>query len=185
MLQKGRPDCEHRIFGNPVADPPSAAHRLRVIILWVVATHAGLFFVVAVVLMASAPGVLLQPDPQTRTELNRWSSPCRSVDAIAAGMLLAHSRAKQHWRPGIRRIHPDLRHLVESAHESLWLCRGPRPSVGDSADCLGLEAVAHSRLGDEVAWPSRIVLELVSECLDVLTQIVGLLDVCRSPDLLK
>jgi len=30
------------------------------------------FFVVAVVLMASAPWVLLQPDQVTRTELNRW-----------------------------------------------------------------------------------------------------------------
>ena len=34
---------------------------------------------------------------------------------------------------------------------------------------LRLEAVAHSGLGDEVAWPSRIVFKLLSECLDVLT----------------
>jgi hypothetical protein len=33
------------------------------------------------------------------------------------------SRAKEFWRPWIRRLH-DLRHLVESAHESLWLPRG-------------------------------------------------------------
>jgi hypothetical protein len=37
----------------------------------VVAVLAGLSFVVAVVLMASAPWVLLQPDQQTPTELNR------------------------------------------------------------------------------------------------------------------
>jgi hypothetical protein len=55
----------------------------------------------------------------------------------------------------------------------------------DSADYLGLEAVAHSCLGDEVARPSRIILELVSECLDILAQIVGLLHICRSPDFLK
>jgi peptidoglycan/LPS O-acetylase OafA/YrhL len=68
-----------------------------VIIFRVVATLAGLFFVVAVVLMA-APWVLLQPDQQTSTELNRWFlTVAGSVDAIAAGMLLAHSRAKQHW----------------------------------------------------------------------------------------
>jgi hypothetical protein len=43
-----------------------------VIIFRAVAALAGLYFVVAVVLMASAPGVLLQPDQQTGTELNRW-----------------------------------------------------------------------------------------------------------------
>ena len=42
------------------------------IIFRVVDALAGLFFVVAVVLMASAPRVLLQPGQQTRTELNRW-----------------------------------------------------------------------------------------------------------------
>jgi hypothetical protein len=56
----------------------------------VVAVLAGLFFVVAVVLMASAPWVLLQPDQQTRTELNRWFlTVAGSVDAITAGVLLA------------------------------------------------------------------------------------------------
>ena len=45
---------------------------------------------VAVVLMASAPWVLLQPDQVTRTELNRWFlTVAGSVDAIAAGVLLA------------------------------------------------------------------------------------------------
>ena len=57
---------------NAVVNPASTAHRVRVIIFRVVAASAGLFFVVAVVLMASAPGVLLQADQQTRTELNRW-----------------------------------------------------------------------------------------------------------------
>ena len=50
---------------------------------------------------------------------------------------------------------------------------------------LGLEAVAHPRLGDEMARSGRIILELVPECFDVLAQIVGLLHVRRSPDLLK
>lgn len=75
---------------SPAANPPGTAHRVRVIIFRVVAALAGLFFVVAVVLMASAPWVLLQPDQQTRTELNRWFlTVAGSVDAIAAGVLLA------------------------------------------------------------------------------------------------
>jgi hypothetical protein len=46
--------------------------------------------VVAVVLMASAPWVLLQPDQDVRTELNRWFlTVAGSVDAITAGVLLA------------------------------------------------------------------------------------------------
>jgi hypothetical protein len=45
---------------------------------------------VAVVLMASAPWVPLQPDQQTRTEMNRWFlTVAGSVDAIAACVLLA------------------------------------------------------------------------------------------------
>ena len=45
---------------------------------------------VAVVLMASAPWVPLQPDQQTRTEMNRWFlTVAGSVDAIAACLLLA------------------------------------------------------------------------------------------------
>jgi hypothetical protein len=76
---------------SPAANPPGIAHRVRVIIFRVVAALAGLFFVVvAVVLMASAPWVLLQPDQQTRTELNRWFfTVAGSVDAITAGVLLA------------------------------------------------------------------------------------------------
>jgi hypothetical protein len=57
---------------RPVAKPRGTAHRVRVIIFRVVAALAGLFFVVAVVLMASAPWVLLQPDQDVRTELDRW-----------------------------------------------------------------------------------------------------------------
>jgi hypothetical protein len=46
--------------------------------------------VVAVVLMASAPWVLLQPDQDVRTELNRWFlTVAGSVDAITASVLLA------------------------------------------------------------------------------------------------
>jgi hypothetical protein len=75
---------------SPVVNPPSTGHRVRVIIFRVLATLAGLFFVVAVVLMASAPWVLLQPDQVARTELNRWFlTVAGSVDAIAAGVLLA------------------------------------------------------------------------------------------------
>src|SRR5215212_7012204 len=75
---------------SPLAESHHRPHRLRVIIFRVVAVLAGLFFVVAVVLMASAPWVLLQPDQVTRTELNRWFlTVAGSVDAIAAGVLLA------------------------------------------------------------------------------------------------
>jgi len=75
---------------RPIAKPRGTAHRVRVIIFRVVATLAGLFFVVAVVLMASAPWVLLQPDQDVRTELNRWFlTVAGSVDAITAGVLLA------------------------------------------------------------------------------------------------
>jgi hypothetical protein len=75
---------------TPVAKPRGTAHRVRVIIFRVVATLAGLFFLVAVVLMASAPWVLLQPYQDVRTELNRWFlTVAGSVDAITAGVLLA------------------------------------------------------------------------------------------------
>jgi len=64
--------------------------RVRMIIFRVVATLAGLFFVAAVVLMASAPWVLLQADQNVRTELNRWFlTVAGSVDAIIAAVLLA------------------------------------------------------------------------------------------------
>ena len=78
---------------SPIANPLSTAHRVRVIIFRVVATLAGLFFVVAVVLMASAPWVLLQPDQEVRTELDRWFlTVAGSVDAITAGVLRALAR---------------------------------------------------------------------------------------------
>ncbi len=71
-------------------NPPSSGHRVRVILFRVLAAVAGLFFVVAVVLMASAPWVLLQPNNLDRTEMNRWFlTVAGSVDAIAAGALLA------------------------------------------------------------------------------------------------
>jgi hypothetical protein len=78
---------------SPVAESHHRPHGVRVIIFRVVAALAGLFFVVAVVLMASAPWVLLQPDQQTRTELNRcFLIVAGSVDAITAGVLLALAR---------------------------------------------------------------------------------------------
>jgi uncharacterized integral membrane protein len=78
---------------SPIANPLSTAHRVRVIIFRVVATLAGLFFVVTVVLMASTPWVLLQPDQEVRTELDRWFlTVAGSVDAITAGVLLALAR---------------------------------------------------------------------------------------------
>jgi len=81
---------------SPIANPLSTAHRVRVIIFRVVATLAGLFFVVAVVLMASAPWVPLQPDQEVRTELDRWFlTVAGSVDAIAAGVLLALLRPRR------------------------------------------------------------------------------------------
>jgi hypothetical protein len=93
LRQIGPHKYEHCIFGDPVAKPHGTAHRVRVIIFRVVAAPAGLFFVVAVVLMASAPWVLLQPDEDVRTEPNRWFlTVAGSVDAITAGVLLALAR---------------------------------------------------------------------------------------------
>jgi hypothetical protein len=75
---------------NAVVSRPSTAHRVRVLIFRVVAALAGLFFVVAAVLMASAPWLRLRPDQEVRTELNRWFlNVAGSVDAITAGVLLA------------------------------------------------------------------------------------------------
>jgi hypothetical protein len=71
-------------------NPPSASHRVRVIAFRVLATLSGLFLLVAVVLMASAPWVLLQPNALERTEPNRWFlTLAGSVDVITAGMVLA------------------------------------------------------------------------------------------------
>jgi hypothetical protein len=85
---------------RPVAKPRGTAQRVRVIIFRVLATLAGLFFVVAVVLMASAPWVLLQPDQDVRTELNRWFlTVAGSVDAITrvSCSRLRSSRAGRSW----------------------------------------------------------------------------------------
>jgi hypothetical protein len=56
------------------------------------------------------------------------------------------SRAKEFWRPWIRRLH-DLRHLVESAHESLWL---PRGSLGHCPRLCRL-----SRAGSDSPFQAR------------------------------
>jgi len=73
-----------------VVTTQGSAHRIRLVVFRVLATLAGLFFLVAVVLMATAPWVLLQPDPLTRTEANRWFlTVAGSVDAIAAGVWVA------------------------------------------------------------------------------------------------
>jgi hypothetical protein len=68
---------------------PGTGHRIRVLVFRVLAALAGMFFLVAVVLMASAPWVLLQPDQLARTEASRWFlTVAGSVDAITAGVLL-------------------------------------------------------------------------------------------------
>ena len=107
---------------RPVAKPRGTAHRVRVIIFRVVAALAGLFFVVAVVLMASAPWVLLQPDQDVRTELDRWFlTVAGSVDAITAGVLLALAlqtapdpvgRRTGRCRDCCRRDHPSVPALL-------------------------------------------------------------------------
>jgi len=53
---------------NPDAESHRGAHCVRVIIVRVVVTLAGPVPVVAVMLMASAPCMVLQPDQQTSTE---------------------------------------------------------------------------------------------------------------------
>jgi hypothetical protein len=74
--------------------------------------------VVAVVLIASAPWVLLQPDQQTRTELNRWFlTVAGSVDTIAAGVPLA--LALQPRRTLL---------IVEHAMAAAWPARSSFPS---------------------------------------------------------
>ena len=69
---------------------PSTAQRVRLIVFRVLATLAGLFFLVAVVTMASAPWVLLQAGDDPHAEMNRWfRTVAGSVDAIAAGVWVA------------------------------------------------------------------------------------------------
>jgi hypothetical protein len=75
---------------NRVPGSLSTGHRIRLVVFRVLATLAGLFFLVAVVLMASAPWVLLQPGDDQHAELNRWfRTVAGSVDAIAAGVWVA------------------------------------------------------------------------------------------------
>ena len=72
------------------AHPLRTAERIRLIVFRVLATLAGAFFLVAVVLMASAPWVLLQPGQDPHADLNRWfSTVAGSVDAIAVGVWVA------------------------------------------------------------------------------------------------
>ena len=88
LRQLGPHKYEHCIFGEsrreaPWHGPPRAGDHLS----------RGCrtrrpFFVVAVVLMASAPWVLLQPDQDVRTELNRWFLTFAGSVAITAGVLL-------------------------------------------------------------------------------------------------
>jgi hypothetical protein len=76
-LQISRHVYEYRISESPVANPPSTTYRVQVIIFRVVAALAGLFFVVAVALTASAPWVLL---PGTRQ--------CASIDCHRLGLVM-------------------------------------------------------------------------------------------------
>ena len=73
-----------------VESRPSTAQRVRLIVFRVLATLAGLFFLVAVVTMASAPWLLLQAGDDPHAEMNRWfRTVAGSVDAIAAGVWVA------------------------------------------------------------------------------------------------
>jgi hypothetical protein len=111
---------------NPDAESHCGAHCVRVIIVWVVLTLAGLFL---------------------------WLPWCswRRCPACCFSPISRHAQS----------------HAV-SAPESLSVAGG-YSICPSSADYLGLEAVAHSSLGDDVARPSRIILEFLSEGLDVLT----------------
>ena len=70
------------------AGPSTNRVRVRLIVFRVLAALAGLFFLVAVVLAAPAPWVLLQPDPNAAA--NRWFlTVAGSVDAIAVVVFFA------------------------------------------------------------------------------------------------
>jgi hypothetical protein len=124
-----RDEYEQRIFRDsrrrnpPQASPPTGDHLSGVAVL------AGLFFVVAVVLMASAPWALLQPDQVTSTELNRWFlTVAGSVDAIAAGVLLAralrprrtHASPVTPGRSGVRPAPRARSSRGRSGFDALW-----------------------------------------------------------------
>jgi hypothetical protein len=71
-------------------NPERTPQRIRLIVFRVLATLAGLFFLIAVVLHAPAPWVLLQPGDEPHPELHRWFiTVAGTVDVISAGALLA------------------------------------------------------------------------------------------------
>ncbi len=72
-----------------IAETPTTGNRIRLIVFRVLATLAGLFFLVAVVLAVPAPWVLLQPDDPHAAE-NRWFlTVAGAVDAIAVVVFFA------------------------------------------------------------------------------------------------
>jgi hypothetical protein len=67
-----------------------APHPRRLLVFRVLAAVSGLFFLLAVVLMATAPWVLIQPGDEPHPELHRWFfTVAGAVDVIVAGCLLA------------------------------------------------------------------------------------------------
>ena len=72
-----------------IAAPPARGDRIRLIVFRVLATLAGLFFLIAVALAMPAPWVLLQPDDPHAAE-NRWFlTVAGTVDAIAVVVFFA------------------------------------------------------------------------------------------------
>jgi hypothetical protein len=65
------------------AEPTTGGSRIRLIVFRVLATLAGLFFLMAVVLSASAPWVLIQPDDPHAAQDRWFLTVAGSVDAIA------------------------------------------------------------------------------------------------------
>jgi hypothetical protein len=71
------------------AGPTTSRSRIRLIVFRILASVAGLFFLVAVVLAVPAPWVLLQPDDPNAAQ-NRWFlTVAGSVDAIAVVVFFA------------------------------------------------------------------------------------------------
>ena len=72
-----------------IAETPAIGNRIRLIVFRVLATLAGLFFLIAVVLAVPAPWVVPQPEDPHAAE-NRWFlSVAGSVDAIAVVVFFA------------------------------------------------------------------------------------------------
>ena len=66
-----------------------AGHRARLVVFRVLATLAGLFFLVAVVMGVPAPWVILDPGQDPHAQQNRWFlTVAGSVDAIAVVVFL-------------------------------------------------------------------------------------------------